>query len=65
MAVLIVGPAVATAAQRYAAPNGSLVSGCSKEEPCEIHLAFSTAGSNDEVIITAGDYGSASARSPE
>jgi hypothetical protein len=34
---------------------------CPKDDPCEVHHGFTIAAANDEVIITAGDYGSASA----
>jgi hypothetical protein len=60
MAVLIAAPAVAAAAERYAAPDGSGAV-CSDALPCAIHEAINNAAANDEVIILAGDYGSATA----
>jgi hypothetical protein len=60
LAVLIVAPAGATAAQRYAAPNGTLTA-CTEQLPCQIEEAVNNAGANDEVIVLAGDYGSQSA----
>lgn len=61
IAALILDPAVATALDRYAAPNGSEISGCEQANPCEIHRALATALQNEQVIITTGDYGSAGA----
>jgi hypothetical protein len=59
MAVLIAPPAAAMAAERYAAPGGTVATGaCDKDHPCEIHRAVNNAAANDEVIITAADYGS-------
>jgi hypothetical protein len=53
--LLALAPASAAAAQRYAAPTGSGAA-CTKESPCSLKEAVTNAGSNDEVIVTAGSY---------
>ncbi len=60
IAAFIVSPAVASAATLVAAPGGDNLQSCiAPDPPCEIHRAFTQANSpDDEVIITAGDYGS-------
>jgi hypothetical protein len=45
----------ASAAQRYASPDG-LGSDCSSEYPCRIGQAVNFAGSGDEVIVAPGKY---------
>lgn len=64
VAALTVAPSVAAADLRYAAPNGSELTGCGKDEPCSLGRALANAGPNDEVIVTTGDYGSVAAPLP-
>src|SRR5690348_17154426 len=44
----------ATAAQRYASPNGAGI--CAAADPCAIKQAVEGAGPGDEVIVNPGDY---------
>jgi Ca2+-binding RTX toxin-like protein len=57
-ATLILGASPASAAQRYASPTGSGVT-CSQPSPCGLETAIEGAINGDEVIVAAGDYGSA------
>jgi hypothetical protein len=52
---LLAVPSGAQAAQRYAAPNGTLTA-CTQKEPCSLPDAVNEASENDEVIVTAGEY---------
>jgi len=52
---LLVGPAAADAAQRYAAPGAAGVT-CKQSEPCSLEDAINGASANDEIIVTAGEY---------
>lgn len=47
----------ASAATRYASPNGSPISPCTQADPCDLATAITGAGSGDEVIVAPGDYG--------
>src|SRR4051812_580858 len=64
MAVVLAGPAVASAAPRYASPNGGTATGCPKATPCDLRTAIEMAQPQDEVIVLHGDYGSPSAPLP-
>src|SRR6476469_5838452 len=56
-AVLALGVASsATAAQRYAAPEGGGPEPCAKTAPCSLEDAVTKASENDEVIVTGGHY---------
>jgi hypothetical protein len=46
----------ATAAQRYAAPEGNGPEPCAKAEPCSLENAATKASSGDEVILGSGAY---------
>jgi hypothetical protein len=48
--------ASATAAQRYAAPEGKGPEPCAQATPCSLENAVTKASSNDEVILDAGHY---------
>jgi hypothetical protein len=55
--LLLLAPSAAGAAQRYAAPDGSITSStCQAGDPCRIDRAIHGAAVGDEVIITAGTY---------
>ena len=60
--MLLALPAVANAAQRYAAPGSTVTSGCTapgtSPGPCNIVSAINGSAANDEVIIESGSYGS-------
>src|SRR4051812_8065733 len=64
MAVVFAGAASASAAQRYAGPNGSASPTCPKATPCDLRTAIEMANANDEVIVLHGDYGSAGSPLP-
>jgi hypothetical protein len=55
IAALLV-PASATAATRYAAPDGGMVPGCSQVTPCSLDYAITAASPGDEVVVTPGQY---------
>src|SRR5437763_8957915 len=61
--VVLVVPAVASAATRYASPNGSSSASCTAAAPCDLVTAVNGDGLNnnptagDEVVITPGQYG--------
>jgi hypothetical protein len=57
LVVGLIGPAAASAAQRYADAGSSLTSGsCPQGAPCRIDYAINSAGSGDEVIVGPGSY---------
>lgn len=56
LVVALLAPASATAATRYAAPNGGMVPGCSQLTPCSLDYAITAASPGDEVVVTAGQY---------
>ena len=58
MVMLVASPVAANAAERFAAPDGSELTGCTSDQPCTISRAVNSAGAGDEVIIRSGDYGS-------
>jgi hypothetical protein len=55
-AVAIVTPAASADTQRYASPGGADAADCSPANPCSITKAVAGAGTDDEVIVTPGDY---------
>jgi hypothetical protein len=61
MAVVLAGPATASALQRYAGPNGGASPTCPRATPCDLRTAIELAPANAEVIVLHGDYGSAGA----
>jgi hypothetical protein len=55
--VLLCCPAAATAATRYAAPEGSRTSAtCAAADPCALDRAVNLAAAGDEVVVGAGEY---------
>src|SRR3954469_12862849 len=54
--LVLVLPASASAATRYAAPGGGATSGCPQLAPCSLKEAITGAGSGDEVVVTPGTY---------
>src|SRR5690242_4813779 len=53
--------APARAAQRVASPLSPPGATCAPADPCDIATAINGAGIGDEVLLQAGDYGSAAA----
>jgi hypothetical protein len=49
-------PSAASAAQRYAAPNGGAAASCSQADPCSLQTAVESAAAGDEVIVGPGTY---------
>jgi len=49
-------PATATAATRYAAPDGGMVPGCAQATPCSLDYAITAASPGDEVVVGLGNY---------
>jgi hypothetical protein len=49
-------PATASAATRYAAPGGGTASGCPQLAPCSLREAITGASSGDEVVVSPGAY---------
>lgn len=61
LAAVLLLPAVAPAADRYASPDGPTTAGspCTESEPCAIGLAARDASPGDTIRFTPGDYGTA------
>jgi hypothetical protein len=60
IAVFLTVSVEAQAADRYAAPAGAGTA-CTSGAPCPIATAVNSAATNDDVIVTPGDYGSVGA----
>lgn len=56
LVIVLLVPASATAATRYAAPNGGMVPGCSQVTPCSLDSAITAAAPGDEVVVGPGQY---------
>lgn len=52
----LLAPAAASAATRYAAPDGGMVPGCPQITPCSLEYAITAASPGDEVVVTPGQY---------
>lgn len=55
LAMMALGAAEASAAQRYASPSGSGTA-CSSGSPCSLQVATESASAGDEVIVGPGTY---------
>jgi hypothetical protein len=56
-AVVVVAPASAQAAERFAAPGAKVTSGpCAAASPCELEFAVHGANAGDEVVLAPGGY---------
>jgi hypothetical protein len=58
--LLVLLPAAAQAATRYASPSGGTVLGCEVATPCSLDYAITAASANDTVIVEPGTYNVAS-----
>jgi len=56
LVVALLVPASATAATRYAAPDGGMVPGCVQVTPCSLDYAITAAAPGDEVVVGPGQY---------
>ena len=61
---LLVLPASALGATRYASPGGGAALGCPQLTPCSLASAITGAAANDEVIVTPGTYSVAATIEP-
>jgi hypothetical protein len=55
-AVLIVAPAAASAADRFASPGGTGTAPCASNDPCPIAVAVNGASNGDDITLLAGTY---------
>lgn len=56
IAALLAGAASADAANRFAAPAGSVGAACTEGDPCSIQAAIVNSSNGDDITVLAGNY---------